>query len=52
MHIFSYKQLCVFFAPIDLSSYFMHKSITVKLSKIKYFMSYFVFDIEICQIKI
>jgi len=30
LHIFSSKQLCVFFTPIDSSHYFVRKSIKVR----------------------
>jgi len=42
---FFFKQLCIFFTPVNLSHYSVHKSIRVRLLKNEYFVRYFV----ICQ---
>jgi len=47
LHIFSLKQLCVFFTPIDSSHYFVYKSIKVRSSKNEYFMRYFIVYVKL-----
>ena len=40
-------QATVFFTPIDLSHYLVHKRIRIRLPKSKYFTRYFIFYIKI-----